>query len=252
MNSILKKYLQPSFVICVVMLAVAGGFMSYAIEKFGVYLQKTPLPLKKSLELLDKSFLGNYKIVDIRKIKNKEIVKALGTKDYIQWTLEDTTVPADSDVKRIYLFITYYDTPDRVPHVPEECYSGGGSQQLKSDNFETNINFEDGAKKIDVKHLVFSSTNGGFWQRESKFSVLYLFKVNNVYGNSRNHARAVLNANLFLPYSYFSKVEWTFMRASNRRTYPPIGQAALASEKMLNVILPILESDHWPNWDEVN
>jgi len=252
MKNILKKYLQPSFLICVVILAAAGGFMSYAIEKFGVYLQKTPLPLTKSLKLLDESPLGNYKIVSKRKIENKEIVKSLGTEEYIQWALEDTTAPANSEVKRIGLFITYYDTPDRVPHVPEECYSGGGNQQLTSDNIEATINFKDGTKKVNFKHLVFSATNGGFWQRENKFSVLYLFKVNNIYGNSRDEARAVLGANLFKPYSYFSKVEWTFMRGSGRRTYPPIEQAAQASEKMLNVILPILESNHWPNWDEVN
>ena len=252
MNSVLKKYLQPTFVICVVILAAAGGFMSYAIERFGVYLQKTPLPLKKSLELLDKSSLGIYEIVNIQKIENKEIVKSLGTEDYIQWIIEDTAAPIDSDIKRIGLFITYYDTPDRVPHTPEECYSGGGNQQLTSDNFETIIKFKDRTEKVDVKHLVFGSTNGGFWQRESKFSVLYLFKVNNVYGNSRTEARAVLNANLFKPYSYFSKVEWMFMRASGRRTYPSMEQAAAASEKILNVILPILESYHWPNWDEVN
>ena len=251
MNSILKKYLQPTFVMCVVILAAAGGFMTYTIEELGVYLQKTPLPLKKSLELLDKSSLRNYEIIDIRKIENKEIVKSLGTEDYIQWTLEDTTAPADSDVKRIYLFITYYDTPDRVPHVPEECYSGGGSQQLRSDNIETTIKFKDRTQKIGVKHLVFSNINGNFWQRESKFSVLYLFKVNNVYGNSRGEARAVLGANLFIPYSYFSKVEWTFRRASGRSTYPSIEQATAASEKMLNVILPILESDHWPDWEEL-
>ena len=252
MGNILKKYLQPPFVICVLMLAVAGGFMSYTIEKFGVYLQKTPLPLKRPLELLDKNSLGSYKFIGERRIENKEIVKTLGTEDYIQWTLEDTTAPANSDVKRVMLFITYYDTPDRVPHVPEECYSGGGSQQLASDDIDVNIKFKDRTEKVEVKHLIFSSSNGGFWQRENKFSVLYLFKVNNVYGNSRDHARAVLNANLFKPYSYFSKVEWTFMQASNRRSYPAIEQAAEASEKMLNVILPILESDHWPNWDEVN
>ena len=72
MENILKKYLQPSFVICVVILAIAGGFMSYAIEKFGVYLQKTPLPLKKSLDLLDESSLGSYKIVSKQKIKTKK------------------------------------------------------------------------------------------------------------------------------------------------------------------------------------
>ena len=39
-----------------------------------------------------------------------------------------------SPVSRYMLFVTYYGLADRVPHVPEECYTGGGYQQVTSDS----------------------------------------------------------------------------------------------------------------------
>ena len=72
-------YMQPAFLICAVVLAVAGSGMSIAIKSFGVYLKKEPLPLKKPLELLDEKGLAPYKVVSKDRIENKEMVKALGT-----------------------------------------------------------------------------------------------------------------------------------------------------------------------------
>ena len=46
----LRAYFEPAFLICAAVLAIAGGGMSFAIKKFGVYLEKEPCPLKKSLE----------------------------------------------------------------------------------------------------------------------------------------------------------------------------------------------------------
>ena len=88
-------YMQPAFLICVVILAVAASSMSVAIKSFGVYLKKEALPLKKSLELLDENDLTPFKIVSKHKIDNKEIIKALGTQDYIQWIIEDTSENKD-------------------------------------------------------------------------------------------------------------------------------------------------------------
>jgi hypothetical protein len=54
-----------------------------------------------------------------------------------------------------------------------------------------------------------------------------------------------LNKNLFGKYSYFSKIELVF----NQSLSAPSKQEAIeASEKVLGVILPILEKDHWPDW----
>jgi len=54
----IRVYLQPAFLICVAVLAVAGGSMSIAIKSLGIYLKKDPWPLKKSLDLLDEGKLA--------------------------------------------------------------------------------------------------------------------------------------------------------------------------------------------------
>jgi len=245
----IRAYLQPAFLICVVVLAIAGGGMSVAIKSFGVYLKKEPLPLKKTLDLLDEDFLGqlaSYKVISKTKIENEEIVKALGTEDYIRWILEDTDAEANSAVKKCMLFITYYRLPDRVPHVPEECYVGSGFQRLASDSVTLEINNNAGfEKKIQGRYLVFGSTKSNLWLSSEQFPVLYLFRVNGEYASSREEARLALNKNLFRKSSYFSKVEMIFNVSS---VAPSREQAVTASEKLLAVILPILEGEHWPDW----
>ena len=124
-KSDIRVYLQPAFLICVVVLAIAGG----TSRKLRV-VKKEFLPLKKSFDAFDEERLAPYKIVQKLKIENEDILKELGTQDYIQWVLEDSSALADSVVRRLMLFVTYYGRPDRVPHVPEECYTGGGFQIL--------------------------------------------------------------------------------------------------------------------------
>jgi hypothetical protein len=48
-------------------------------------------------------------------------------------------------------------------------------------------------------------------------------------------------------YSYFSKVEISF--SNLRGIYPDKEQAIDATEKLLKVLLPVLEENHWPDWD---
>ncbi|MHC4084712.1 MAG: hypothetical protein ACYSU3_07240, partial [Planctomycetota bacterium] len=52
---------------------------------------------------------------------------------------------------------------------------------------------------------------------------------------------------IFSKYSYFSKVEWKFFNIRfNKLIYPGKEEAIAASQKLLSVILPILEKEHWP------
>ena len=252
-----KLYIQPAFLICVIVLAVSGGGMSIAIKTLGVQLQKQPLPLKKPLELLDEKALTSYNVLAKTKIENKDIVKALGTEEYIQWVLEDTSVPDDSPVRRCGLFITYYDLPDKVPHVPEECYAGGGHQRLATDAMTCLITNQTDASEIDkesveeeipIRRLVFARTSPDLFEREARFSVFYLIKVNGIYANNRDDARAALYKNLLKKHSYFSKVEWWFLSKSGFRTCPTKEESLAASQKLLATILPILEKEHWPVW----
>ncbi len=210
-------------------------------------VKKELLPLKKSLDLLDPNSFAPYKLVKKTEISNQETLKSLGTQDYIQWILEDTEVAVDSTVHRCELFITYYGLSDRVPHVPEECYTGGGHQKLTSDSVTLEININDTTRNIPVRYLVFAKTNANFWSIDARFPVLYLFRVNDTYANSRDEARFALNKRVFSKYSYFSKVEWKFFNIRFKKpVYPSKEEAITASQKLLSVILTILEKEHWP------
>jgi len=252
-SAYIKHYMQPAFLICAAVLAMAGGGMSVAIKSFGIYLKKEPLPLKKSLDLLDEKGLAPYEVVSKDKIESEDVVDSLGTEDYIQWVLEDIDAPADSAVRYCSLFITYYKLPDpRVVHVPDECYMGVGYQRLASDSVSLEINREGVDEKISARHLVFAGTDSGHWQKSTKFQVLYLFSVNGRYVSSREEARLVLNKNIRGKHSYFCKVEWKFFNTGFGKegrggsVYPGKEEAVTASQKLLSVILPILEKEHWP------
>lgn len=219
--------------------------MSIAIKTFGMYLEKEPLPLKKPLALLNEEQLGPYRVVSKDDILNEDVIKELGTDDYIQWALEDTDGDAEGSVKRFLLFVTYYELPDRVPHVPEECWTGAGFELLATDSAVFEINGPGWQKTVRGRHLVFGSRRSDFWQSGGKFPLVYLFNVNGEYASNRNEARIALNKNIFGKYSYFSKVELVF----NQGIDVPAKQEVIeASEKALGVILPILEQEHWPEW----
>ncbi len=245
MRKNISVYFQPAFVICVLVLAGAGAGTSVAMKHLGIILKKEPLPLKKSLDLLDEADLTPYRVVPPKlKITNVEVLKALGTEDYIQWVLEDTEQPMTSPVKRCLLFITYYPLPDRVPHVPEECWTGGGYRRLRSEDVTLHIKDRtDLDAGIPAKYLVFGPKSANLWQSSVRIPNIYFFRVNGQYAGGREEARIALNKNLFGKHSYFCKVELVFNAGS---TAPSKDEAIGASEKLLAVILPILEQSYWP------
>jgi hypothetical protein len=247
-RTIKTNYLQPAFLVCVGVLAVSAGTMSMAIKLSGMYLKKEPLPPKNPLSRMDTSKLAPYKAVNKQEISNQDILESLGTEDYIQWTLEDKSVPADSATRFCSLFITYYELPDQVPHVPEICYTGSGFQQKSSELIALNINRNNNRQQITVRHLEFTGSTNDALAGASNFPVFYIFSVNGEYATGRQDTRLILNKNMFGKYSYFSKVEWKFYNIKfGSSTYPDKQEASAASEKLLGANLPILEKDHWPS-----
>jgi len=220
------------------------------MSKFDI--EQEPWPLKKSLELLDEEALAAYKVVSKLRIENEDTLRELGTEDYIQWVLEDTDAPLDSSVRKCLLFITYYELADCVPHVPEECHLGTGHQLLASEEMKFTIPRSSGAQKVLGRHLVFQGARSNFWGSGGKFSAFYLFSVNGTYANSRDDARFLLNANMLSKHSYFSKVEWNFLTSSGVKTLLSKQEATKAGEKLLAVVLPILEKEHWPDLEEAD
>ena len=215
MKSGIKSFIEPSFLVCAIILAAAGISKSVVIQKLGIQLIKLPIPLKKPLELLDETELEGYKVVNKVKIDNKDVLESLGTKEYLQWTLEDSSADKSSTVRYCSLFITYYTgNPDQVPHVPEECYVGGGNQCVSKESAKITINHSDVLttelpNEITVRYSVFSNTSADIWAESTKYPVLYFFKVNGAYASSRTGARKIMGENLFGKYSYFSIVSLT-------------------------------------------
>jgi len=247
MQNNMKTYFQPAYLICVIILVVSAASMTIVIKALGVHLQHEPLALIKSLDLLDANGLGAYKVVKKDKIENQDVLETLGTEQYIEWTLEDTEEPVDSPVRNCSLFITYYPLADKVPHVPEECYTGSGYQRQTSSSETITINKDDEENTIKVRYLEFGLKGENLLAKSMRFSVMYIIRVNDTYADNRNEARSVLAANLFSKHSYFSKVEWKFF---GNGKYPSRKEALKSSEKLLTILLTILEKEHWPELEK--
>jgi len=269
MKSIIRTYTQPAFLICVAVLAMAGVSKEVVIEWSGAHLKKEPLPLKKPLAMLDAGALAPYEVIKKHQIANKDVLEQLGTDEYIQWELIDTEADKLSPVRYCSLFITYYTgNLDQVPHVPEECYVGGGSQRVATESVSLDVKSlaaastglqskettePSDAKAIKARYVVFFEQGSNMWRTNSKYGVLYFFNTNGDYAGSRTEARAIMGSNLFGKYSYFSKVQWkSYGGGRTGKIFPDKAEAIGASERLLSVVLPVMEKDHWPDWERVN
>lgn len=249
-----KNLSHAAFVICVAVLAIAAAGMDYTMNKFGVVLKKTPIELRKKLDLIDKPALIPYEIKSESKIELQDVADSLGTEDYIQWTLEDTSADPLSPTRFCFLFITYYNLPDKVPHVPEECYVGGGNTQVSSKGVTLSLKGADPINnktlEVDARFLMFKNKENAIWQTDAVYPIMYFFRVNDEYANSRFDVMEVLGRNLLGKHSYFSKVEWRFFgNRYGNRIVPDEKQTIEAGAKLMSRLVPVLLQDHWPNLD---
>lgn len=223
--------------------------MTFIQKYFKFWFEKEPIPPNKPLSLLDESKLKPFEVVEKHQIKDKDILDSLGTEEYIQWAIKDSRDEAVNTTKLVTVFITYYEKPDAVPHVPEECYTGGGYQKTSSE--EIIFNVEDIRKpnwqtrKIPGRIVMFEKAGTGL--SDSGFPVLYFFNVNGEYVNTRTEARIILGKNIRGRYSYFSKVEIVF----NKTKASGNEEAVRMTEKILSVLLPLLEEEHWPTKEQL-
>jgi hypothetical protein len=261
MNNAIKPYLKPSFMICAAFLLTAASSKSIMKELGDWYFKKLPIPLQKPLEDMDFGNIAPYKLDRQWRIENHDIVEELGTEDYLQCILIDTEAGKSSPVRYCSLFITYYTgDPDAVPHVPDECFVGGGNEKQGKETLDIEIRnpidngqAENETVKLPVSRVIFKRKGSGIWDAGSTFSRLYFFKVNGQYSSGKVSTRRILLKNLRGKYSYYSKVEWDFYGAANNmRILPEKEDIVSASEKMLSAVMPVLERDHWPDFDAAN
>jgi len=243
-----RIFRERAFLVCVLLLAVLAGGMQVAADKLKIHFRKEPIELRKPLDDLSKSRLYPYRVVNEQKIKNKEVEEELGTEDYIQWVLEDTSVEKSDPGRIAMLFVTYYTgNPDKVPHVPDWCYTGGGGiiEAKKNTSITVpDIGLEDEGDRLGVRTLEIS-VPGGLTGRQQK-RVIYFFSVNGQYRCERNAVRMLQN-NWRDKYAYFSKVELLF-GGEQKVSYE---ESLAAAEKLARVVVPLLYSEHWPDWKKL-
>jgi len=237
---------EPAFLVCVFVLAVSAfGFRLWG----GGDLLKLPLALRKPLEALDPNRLAPYEVVKLPKIGEETIVEALGTKDYIQWQLLDTGLSADDPFYRGNLFVTYYTgNPDKVPHVPDWCYVGSGGiidQKLEISITVPGCGRESDGDQLTLRILEIKTPHHGIGMTSyARRVVSYVFGVNGDYACTRTEVR-MKQRNRKDRYAYFSKVEVWFEGGQEL----PVSQHVEAMEKIYRKVLPLLWSEHWPDWE---
>ena len=255
MNKQLKPYLQPAFLVCALLLLTGATTKSLVIRFLGWQFTKYPLPLKKTLQEMDEKAIAPYVVNKKLRIDNPDVLETLGTEDYLQWIIVDPDAEPASPTRYCSVFVTYYTgNPDMVPHVPDECYAGGGNTRLAGyvDSASLHRDGIQTAQTIAYQNILFGGGDT-LLTTDIKFYVCYLFHANGEYSGSRTETRKILGQNFLSKYSYFSKVEWQFYGIDAfGRVYPDRQQVIQASEKLLQVLLPELERDHWPDWDAAN
>ena len=240
-----RLFRKPAFVTCTLVLLVCGTGLHVLAGQLKAYLRKEAAPLRKKLDQLDLQKLGPYRLLKALRI-SEEIEEELGTTDYLQWFLEDTSVPENDPRRRLTLFITYYTgNPDKVPHVPDWCYVGSGGQIEGKTNIEMTVP-DNGtpSDQIPARVLEIKLPRMGAWETKT---VAYFFSVNGDYRCTRNAVR-VRQTRLWDKYAYFSKVEMNLLDPG-KMTQPEILQTL---EKLAQQLVPILIQDHWPDWDNLN
>ncbi|MBN1125985.1 MAG: exosortase-associated EpsI family protein [Sedimentisphaerales bacterium] len=252
MNPKLRPYLQPTFVVCVIILAVAALGMDVSLQLTRAFLVKIPIELRKSFELLDIGKLAPYSKLSQTQL-DPAMVEELGTSDYLILELEDTQASANSPTRYCRLFMTYYSKADRVPHVPEECYLGAGFVPAESMTVNLHLSHEAEDRDLSIRCLNFERSGLASMRATEKTAVLYFFRVNGHYANDRNEARTILGSNILGKHSFFSKVEWSYYGKMGTATLQPDQeQIVQASEKLISRLLPLLETAHWPDWETIN
>jgi len=231
--------LNGPFIVAVVLLGAAAILAGPVASLMDFRQGKAALPLKKPLSAMDVAGLLPYRVVQ-RQVLESVVVDALGTDQYINWVLEDTSVPTADPLRVAHLFVTY-DTGgvNLVPHTPDECRLGAGYQPAQPhENVEVNVpRLAPDLASIPVRLCTFVKT--AVFNRE-EVSVVYTFHCDGRFVATRSGVRLLIN-DLTDRYAYFSKVEVSFPRATRE-------QSLQGAVKLFVRLLPVLVRDHFPDY----
>jgi hypothetical protein len=235
---------RVAFHICAGLLAGLAASVWVTTHLLGGYLEKDPVPLHLPLSQVSKSKLSPYQVVDAT-ILPEEMIEALGTKEYIQWSLEDPRRDKNDPLRYPMLFVTYY-TGGRtqVPHTPERCNIGAGWLPLDNGSvMKLDITGTDRTVS-PVKAMVLRFSKPGQFDEQYR-TVAYTFYANCTF-TCDSHVLRLKLGDPRVAKAFFSKVEVSFgCSAASRSTFEPKEVQAAITE-LLQTVLPVLVQDHWP------
>ena len=210
-----------------------------------VALAKAAAPLRSPLAKLDKNALGPYRFVSAN-VLDAAVVDALGTTEYIDWILEDTShTNRSSPLRYARLHVTYYTgQPDAVPHTPDVCMVGAGYEIVRSGNTAVRVSTLAGSPEVPVRMVTFvkSAIFGA-----DELPIVYTFHCNGKFAATRERVRTAVN-NPLDEYAYYSKIEVGFGWNMARPHFPSQDEALAATAKLFSYVLPLLLENHWPDW----
>lgn len=209
-------------------------------------LAKQAAPLRSPLAKLDKNALGPYRFASAN-VLDPAVVDALGTTDYIDWILEDTSQANRlSPLRYARLHVTYYTgQPDAVPHTPDVCLVGAGYEIVRSNNTVVRVPTLADSREVPVRMVTFvkSAIFGG-----DEMPIVYTFHCNGKFAATRERVRTAVN-NPLDEYAYYSKIEVGFGWNMARPHFPSRDEALAATAKLFSYVLPLLIEKHWPDWE---
>jgi len=159
-SSTRKKWMQPGFLIPVIILAVAAVGLNGAVSALQLHFKKLPVPLKKDLSTLPEK-MGDWVQVSRDEPLDKELGDSLATDHFVFRDYVDTRLVTKEDVEQfknlgsrdrkalmsriqmqiptavINMGVTYYTgLVDTVAHIPDRCYIADG---FEPSEYETPI-----------------------------------------------------------------------------------------------------------------
>lgn len=233
------KFFSLHFAVAAAIMGTAAILVGPVAWSMNFRQAKAAIPLRKPLSAMDVDRLRPYRVVE-RATLDAPVIDALGTDQYIQWMLEDTSLPPGDPLYTAMLFVTY-DTGGQnlVPHVPDECRLGAGYQPaMPHENRDVPVDAPPVAGEVPLRVCTFVKT--AVFQRDEQ-TVVYLFHANGSFAATRDAVRILFNDPRDR-FGYFSKVEISFPKASRE-------ESVKGAAKLLGRLLPVLMADHLPDFD---
>ncbi|MCK4659834.1 MAG: exosortase-associated EpsI family protein [Phycisphaerae bacterium] len=235
------------FILVVVVLAVSAVGRVTLAKKLRWVTRKEPIFLRKPLSGMGRR-VGDYRF-ELANTLPAEMEDSLGTDQYLDWILIDTSVKDRQDPRRhVRLFVTYYTGgPNLVPHVPDVCYQAGGYKPKQSHETRTveMPSLSEYGGEIPIRVCTFVKTA---IYNQQEVTVVYTFHANGTFAATRTGVRNATHR-ILDKHAYFSKVEISFGGEGCQPQTPGREESIVAAAKLLNAVLPVLLEEHWPDWE---